>query len=370
MTRTLVNLMKNKKTNSTRLANTYYNPSDPAAFAGANKLKKKFPKVDVKSWLATQTTYSLHKPMLRRFPTRKYRAAGPNHLWQMDLMEMIPYADINKGYRYILTCIDVYTRFARAEPIKAKDSVNVAAAIEIMLKKAGKDKKPIHIQTDLGKEFYNKTVIDLFKKHKIKHYSVHSQYKAALVERFNRTLREKLSRYFTHHGKKIWVTVLPDIVTAYNDTPHKGIDGKRPVEMSNELNFWLKQEEGASIPKETVKRIYPVNSLVRISRLSNNPFRKNFDQNWSEEIFKIHAIDKRDNPVMYILHDLKGEIIQGKFYHQELQLIDKKLPEVYRIEKIISERNKGKHKQYFVKWHGYDDSHNSWISAGQIVDKI
>ena len=73
---------------------------------------------------------------------------------------------------------------------------------------------------------------------------------------------------------------------------------------------------------------------------------------------------------MYILKDLKGEIIQGKFYQQELQVVDKKLPEVYRIEKIIRTHNKGKHKQYLVKWHGYDDSHNSWISASQIVDKV
>ena len=73
---------------------------------------------------------------------------------------------------------------------------------------------------------------------------------------------------------------------------------------------------------------------------------------------------------MYILKDLKGEIIQGKFYHQELQVVDKKLPEVYRIEKIIRTRNKGKHKQYLVKWYGYDDSHISWISANQFVDKV
>jgi len=308
--------------------------------------------------------------MLRRFPTRKYKASGPNHLWQMDLMEMIPYASINKGYRYILTCIDVFTRFAHAEPIKAKDAVNVAAAVDSMLKKAGKENKPLYIQTDLGKEFYNKIVQELFKKYKIRHYSVHSQYKAAVVERFNRTLREKLNRYFTHNGKKIWLSVLPDIITAYNNTPHKGIDGKRPVEIANDLNFWFAQEKNASITNHVQKRIYAVNSLVRISRISNNPFRKNFDQNWSEEIFKIHAIDKRDNPVMYILQDLKGEIIQGKFYQQELQVVDKNLPKVYRIEKIIRTRNKGKHKQYLVKWYGYDDIHNSWISAGHLVDKV
>ena len=73
---------------------------------------------------------------------------------------------------------------------------------------------------------------------------------------------------------------------------------------------------------------------------------------------------------MYILQDLKGEIVQGKFYHHELQVVDKNISKVYRIEHIIRTRNKGKHKQYFVKWHGYDDTHNIWISANQFVDKI
>jgi hypothetical protein len=73
---------------------------------------------------------------------------------------------------------------------------------------------------------------------------------------------------------------------------------------------------------------------------------------------------------MYILKDVRDEILQGKFYHQELQVVDQELPKVYRVERIIRTRYQGKHKQYFVKWHGYDNSHNSWISANQFVDKI
>ena len=190
--------MSDKKTNSIQLTNAYYDPAESTAFAGASKLKKKFPNQNVTSWLASQPTYTLHKPMKKHFPTRKYRTSGPNHLWQMDLMEMIPYARINKGYRYILTCIDVFTRFVYVEPTKAKDGVTVTAAIDSMLKKAGKERKPLCIQTDQGKEFYNKTVQDLIKKYNILHYRAFSQFKASVVDRFNRTIREKLNRYFTH----------------------------------------------------------------------------------------------------------------------------------------------------------------------------
>jgi len=117
-------------------------------------------------------------------------------------------------------------------------------------------------------------------------------------------------------------------------------------------------------------KLYKVGDFVRISRLSISPFRKNFDQNWSEEVFRIAAIDQSDFPVMYLLQDINDEIIQGKFYHQELQQIGDQLPSVYRIEKIIRTRGKGKHKQYFVKWLGYDNSRNSWIREDQFTDTI
>ena len=208
-------MKKVKDIDPSRFSKVYYDPSKPEGYAGAERLKKKFPKEEksVAKWLATQATYTLHKPIKRKFPTRKYRTSGPNDLWQMDLMEMIPYASINKGFKYILTCIDVFSRFARALPLKSKDADNVSAAITKMLTEKV---SPKNIQTDLGKEFYNRSVQQIFKKHKINHYSVHSQFKAAVVERFNRTLRERLNRFFTHQGNKKWVDALPKIIAAYN----------------------------------------------------------------------------------------------------------------------------------------------------------
>ena len=287
----------------------------------------------------------------------------------MDLMEMIPYAAINDGYRYILRCVDVYSRVARAEPLKTKEGVAVAAAITRMLKHGA---APRYIQTDLGKEFYNAHVAKLLKTHAIRHYSVHSQFKAALVERFNRTLREKLSRYFTRHGKKVWIGVLPQLIETYNHTPHRGLAGHRPVDVqtNNNLNHWKLTQEKPSSSKKT-KPHHPVGTLVRISRISvSNPFRRNFDQNWSEELFRVAAVDTRETPVMYVLEDLRGEVLQGKFYTQELQVISGGVPSVYRIEQVLRARGTGKHKQYLVKWVGYDASHNSWINQDQLVSQI
>ena len=99
-----------------------------------------------------------------------------------------------------------------------------------------KESVPRHVQTDRGKEFYNAKVQDLFKANNINHYTVNSQFKAALVERFNRTLRTKLKRYFTHKGHKIWHDVLPQIIKTYNNTKHRGISNKTPKEVYNDMN--------------------------------------------------------------------------------------------------------------------------------------
>ena len=348
-------------------AKVYYDPTQPEAFAGAARLIKKFPKSNkakIKKWIARQPTYTLHKPMRRKFTTRKYKVPCVNHLWQMDLMEMIPYSRINSGNRYILTCIDVYSRFARAQPVKLKDGKSMVLAIKKML-----DKKntPKSIQTDLGKEFYNKLVQELFAKYKINHYSVQSQFKAAIVERFNRTLRERLNRFFTSQGNKKWLSALPNIINAYNHSSHRTLKGKRPIDLlDNDLNEWKEIHDDDEIRKRR-KNTFPVGTLVRISRISNSPFRKNFDQNWSEEIFRITAVDSKESPVMYVLKDMKDEIIQGKFYHEELQDVGDTLPEIYRIEKIIRTKGKGKYKQYLVKWYGYNDSFNKWITADKFV---
>jgi len=352
---------KSKRSEDTRLAKVYYNPSHPAGYSGAPKLEKEFP--NAKDWLTKQSAYTLHKPMRTRFPTRKYKTSGPNDLWQMDLMEMIPYASINNGYKYILTCIDVFSRFARAIAVKSKDAANMETAVSKLLDDAT---TPRHVQTDLGKEFYNKKVQSVLEKHNVKHYSVNSQFKAALVERFNRTLRERLNRYFTHKGNKKWIDVLSKIIHAYNKSSHRGLKGRRPIDIGNDMNIW--KEKQMDKKKLQRKKRHREGAVVRISRISNNPFRKNFDQNWSEEVFRIVTIDTTEKPEMYVIKDMDDEIIEGKFYYEELQEIAD-LPTIYRIERVIRTRGTGKHKQYFVKWYGYGDNHNSWITQDQFVQQ-
>ena len=337
----------------------WYDPNHPASYGSVSKLKSATGKSKkmTQKWLSNQLAYSLHKPIRRRFPTRSYKTNGINALWQMDLMEMIPYSKINIGYKYILTCIDVFSRFARALPLKTKSATDVAHALTNMFKNV----KPINVQTDEGKEFYNSKVKELFTKHNINHYSVYSQFKAAVVERFNRTLRERITKFTTKQGNKKWIHVLPKLINAYNNSKHRSLNGLKPIEVTikNEPKLWLAQNKNIPVGKAK----YKIGDSVRISKISASPFIKNFDQNWSDEVFKIVKIDVKQHPVMYIIEDNEKEILKGKFYEAELQVIDE--PSVYRIQKILKSKGVGKHKQYYVKWHGY--SIPSWIKATDII---
>lgn len=359
----------------------YYNVKHPASFGGKSRLKNHYPRKQVDNWVKSQLTYTLHKPIRKKFPTREYTVSGLNHLWQMDLMEMIPYASINDGYKYVLVCIDVFSRYARALPCKNKTGVEVAHKFDDMLISDGRKLIiPRNVQTDLGKEFYNSQMKELFEKYGMNHYTVNSQFKAAIVERFIRTLRDRLNHYFTYTGRKVWYKILPEIISTYNNSKHSGIFYRTPASITseNEFELWELKEQKKSQSKEnslTKSKVKTEESLhlldyVRISKISvSQPFNRNFDQNWSDEVFRIVGIDTKAHPLMYILEDESNNVIKGKFYRQELQSLGTEKPKIFRIEAVLKSKGKGIHKQYLVKWHGYSSEHNSWVSASQLQNK-
>ncbi|XP_039315539.1 uncharacterized protein LOC120360047, partial [Solenopsis invicta] len=124
-----------------------------------------------------------HAPARRNFPRSHVIVYGYDDLWQEDVVEMRPYTQFNKGYHYILTVIDVLSKYAWAMPLKTKSGTEMAAAISKIIR--GDGRCPKNLQTDMGKEFYNANVQELLKKHDINRYSMYSVMKASVVEWFN-----------------------------------------------------------------------------------------------------------------------------------------------------------------------------------------
>jgi hypothetical protein len=245
--------------------------------------------------------------------------------------------------------IDCFTKFAWAIALKSKTGKEVSKAMSTILLK----RTPKLLQLDNGKEFYNSTFDALMVKHNIHKYSTYSIMKACIVERFNRTLKEKMFREFTARGSHEWISILPSLINEYNNSKHRTI-GMTPVQADdNPTSVEIMQRK---IIKR--KNKFNIGDIVRISTYKD-VFTKGYLPSWSTEIFKIVKINET-LPTTYQLQDYSGKPIAGCFYSEEI--LKTNYPNDFLVEKII--RKKG--DQIFVKWLGFDNTHNSWINTSDI----
>src|SRR5438552_650657 len=224
------------------LGNVYYNTANTGAYGGVVRLRRaaNTSKKLTEAWLKKQRTYTLHKPVRLRYATRPYKTASIDQQWQADLVEIILYENVNNGYKYLLTVIDLFSRFAWARPIKDKTGKQVKCAFQDIFATGRKCKR---LQTDDGLEFANRREQQLLTRENIRFFTVKSHLKAAVCERFNRTLKSKMWRYFTHRGTYKWIDILPDLINAYNPSKHSSIGmAPKDANAANEHEIWAKQE--------------------------------------------------------------------------------------------------------------------------------
>lgn len=314
--------------------------------------RKKKTVSSVKIGIATE----LHRPARRKYPRRRVITRGRDELWQADLVEMIPYARSNNGYKYLLTVIDVYSKFAFAEPVRAKTGALVTKAFRAIVQRS--KRQPRLLQTDQGKEFYNSVFSSYLKTLGVRHYSTYSNVKASVVERFNRTLKTRMWREFTARGSYRWIELLPQLVASYNTTHHRTI-GTMPslVDKNTPRLDAIHRVVKTADPRRHPR--FRKDDFVRISK-HKTVFAKGYTPNWSTEIFQIDSV-KLTNPVTYLLRDLRGQPIKGGFYATELQKT--RFPDHYLVEKVLRRRG----TKLYVKWLGFDSTHNSWINKDDVV---
>ena len=349
-----------------KLKRIYYDPGHPAGLGSIAALAAaaKVPVKVTREWLKKQPTYTLHRRAFKRYPTRKYYVSDIDEQWQMDLADMVQVQNKNHGFRYILTCIDILSRFAWARPLKTKSGREVAAAIKDIFS-AGR--KPRRIQTDQGREFFNPFVKNLLAEHDIELFSVKSPVKAAMVERFNRTLKSKIWRMFTSQNNHKWLDSLPKLVHAYNNSVHRVIAMKPAnVDKDNAMIVWERLYGKDKRYQSTMKNIKE-GDLVRISA-AKGQFEKGYLPNWSREEFTVDKVNTKFLPNMVTLKDYGGENIEGGFYADEIQKITRDQDDVvYDIENIVRLKRKHGEIWYLVKWLGYDNNFNSWVRKKDVV---
>lgn len=318
----------------------------------------------------------LHRGARRNFIRRKTLMRGINDTIQADLVEMIPYARQNRNFKYILTAINIFSKMAYARPLKNKAGETVARALKSIFDSLGYRVRNLHV--DMGKEFYNEAVTRTLSAYNINRYSTFSTKKAAICERFNRTLKQQMWKEFSHNGNYKWIEILDKLIDKYNSSYHRTIKTKpKNVTLANQqhlldtvynyrYNIGFNQiDANATAPTSTITTTsitpkFRVGDSVRLSKYKH-VFEKGYTPNWTTEIFKIRKVQYNTFPVTYLLSDYLGHEIRGSVYQGELSLA--KYPNIYLIEKIIRKRG----DQVFVKWLGFDSSHNSWVSKTELL---
>jgi len=300
------------------ISKAYNDPKSPAYMAGVNavysEVRKKHPDItveDVRTYLASQESYNLHKPVRKRFPRGRVLARGLDTDMQIDLVDLVKLKRQNNGHAFILCCIDVFSRFAWAEPLRDKRPGTVVEGFKKVL---ADGRVPWRVVSDAGGEF-KAAFKQYLKDREIEGVLAQSsESKACVIERYIKTLKGRLWRYFSKHGTLRWIDILPSVVAAINSSKCR-TTGYAPVDVTSANEHLVRSVIEDTTPT-SVKFKFAVGDKVHITKFKDK-LSKGYFPNWSSELFTITERLNRTPPV-YKLTGEDNEPITGVFYAPEL----------------------------------------------------
>ena len=257
--------------------------------------------------------------------------------------------------------IDVFSKYGWIVPLKDKKTESVSLAFDEIFKKS--KRKPEKLWTDEGSEFISKHFKDFLKRHNIMMYHTQNEEKSSVVERWNRTMKNKMWKMFSANNNTVYWDKLDKLVDDYNNRKHSSIK-MSPTEASKKGN---EKQVFINLYKDEIflkpgKPKFSIGDKVRLSKYKRRVFDKGYTPNWTEELFVIDKVNLT-KPVTYNVIDLLGEKVEGSFYEKELQEAKQ---QTFRIEKVV--KYDKKKKKALVKWKGYSDKFNSWVNFKDLVD--
>ena len=252
-------------------------------------------------------------PQITKFNRQRIIPLYKDETWSADLIDKSSLSKYNNNYKFILTVIDIFTKYAWAIPLKNKSGLSITNGFKKILSESpqggSESRKPEKLWLDKGSGFYNKTFKSLLKEYETKIYSTYSDLKAVFIERLNRTLLH-INKPMFINGDGNWVNILNGAVITYNNNIHSTIN-MTPVDASNNPD-----KDKYTFNFKNIKPKLKVGDYVRNAD-KRNIFSKGYTSNWNRELFKVNEVLKTQPPT-YKIEDINGEIIEGKFYEQEL----------------------------------------------------
>lgn len=262
---------------------------------------------------------NLFKPVRHKFPRRRIKSYYPFNIMMSDTINYRAYGKpYNNNYNYIMVLVDVFSKRAFACPMKTLKDFESLSAMEKMISDC--DSIPDILITDRGLEYFNFKMKSFFERKNIRHYALGGKHKASVAERFIRTLKTRLEKYFWHIKKPKWIDILDTIMSNYNGTYHRSIK-MAPKEVSLEN----RKEVFRNLYPNSTDRITPrlkIGDKVRLLQ-TKNIFSKGYSRSWTLEIYTISAAFSDSEADYYLISDSAGNQLTQKKYFWELNLVAK-----------------------------------------------
>jgi hypothetical protein len=349
----------------------YYSRDSPACYSGFDRVyeeairrNEEITKADVREFLAKQRTYTLYKTPVRKFKRLRTVPDGLNTDWQADLTQFDKLKNYNDGCAYILVCVDVLSRRIYAEPVERKKAEFIMPAFDAIFERAGL--RPWKLFTDRGKEFVNAKMHKYYQRKDILKYEAdtHKTLHATMAERANRSLKDRLYKYFGERNTLRWIDVLQSFVDAINRSVCR-TTGMRPIDVT-EANAGDLMNRLYPLSKEPAKGPkFEVGDFVRVEKrrvLKSSKIETKGLATFSDIVYVVDKVFENKDPPVYKLRDYFNRPQRGYFYEQQLVRVPSFLDNTARVERILRERRRADGtKEYYVRWMNEGPEYDSWV---------
>lgn len=285
--------------------------------------KSKISRRQVMDYIKKSETHQLYKQK------RKTKHIKPTILKQpfgqigIDLIDMTSFE--SKGFKWILTAIDMFSRYTWVEALKSKKSNIIEPEVVNAMKKiiSRMKEKPHSLRSDNGSEFISGEFQGFLKNKKIRHQFSSAETPASngMIERYNGKLKRQLQMIRTQEDDTDWTSYLQQVNTNLNNTYHRVIK-MTPNELHTHKTQYTKGYE--NIKKEASKRTwlesqdFNLKDIVRIKRKEGDDY--NFSKQ-TYEIVKVRKARQITGRTTYNVKKKDGEMMKTRFYNEDLQKI-------------------------------------------------
>lgn len=318
-----------------------------------------FNREDVRRFLSSKLSFNIFQPIDKsQFQQKVPLVVGRLVKWQMDLVDMQKYSSENDDVRYLLTIIDVFSKYAHVIPLKDKTSRQVSTALFTLFSTLNIS-RPRLLQSDQGKEFIGSETRKICEALGIVQIFSYAYSPLGYIERFNKTLKQKIfswlqsnrehNYFWTMQGQVQlpfrYIDNLQHIVHNYNHSIHSSLkeapftvhfcdaNDRRCMKIQNRIyNRSVRKNNNNPIirqpflPHDKVVILSYLNPVL--SNLEKDKIKKKFNKvstpKWTNEFFEILEVSRDElnqNILRYTLQDKFDHPIKRKFYHHEIQKI-------------------------------------------------